>query len=604
MSPLPWRRSVRHAAQLLCFMLFVFCYWKSIVQTSNQIFESVSIKGVDDNDLGNSIVRVRSDDFAKSDVDYELTATLMLHDANRNNTLFALPIIAENDTDIEANTNTNGDISNKKKNGTDTDPKSRDFRFYILPPPDITRLQRLINQTESDLLAIASEYYRNALAEESAEMWLHRGFERLSARIIDNPKDADAYIVVGYCHLYSNVFPHENLGRPHNRQLRDRYRKKNNRNKGTGNETKVKSSFFSSLSWVDKVPKLYRHIVIDPSKPHLILAPTWNSEVGRRIGLHSIVSALQLQDVPDSNLWSVGFERNPNWQPVSLVSCILPIPYVVRMTRHVEMIEEMKESIHNSHEPDKIRTNRSLPPREDQYRSLVVEKSTNTTRLENSIFFVGDPRPHAKEWAGCSRSNLIDALRKQRTDDGVVANMDIRLVHKTNRVNHTTYRERMRTNEYCLVLCGDTPSSRTLTSAVVEGCIPVRVGSRLRGLCDPPCHEGFGWNVTGSDNPHLPFEDRIPWHIFPEINEAALLDINGGVSDGRGVKNLSSLVLQSMFKSYGTLEKKRMHALLNEVRPGFIYGYGDPVLSQDFGDATLYIWESFVAALRKKQANE
>lgn len=39
---------------------------------------------------------------------------------------------------------------------------------------------------------------------------------------------------------------------------------------------------------------------------------------------------------------------------------------------------------------------------------------------------------------------------------------------------------------------------------------------------------------------------------------------------------------------------------MDRVRSGFIYGYGDPVRSQDFGDATLYVWDSFVAALQKK----
>jgi hypothetical protein len=165
----------------------------------------------------------------------------------------------------------------------------------------------------------------------------------------------------------------------------------------------------------------------------------------------------------------------------------------------------------------------------------------------------------------------------------------------------------MRTAEYCLVLCGDTPTSRTLTAAFVEGCIPVRVGSRLRGLCDPPCHEGFGWSVTGPDNPHLPFGNEIPWDVFPEIDEAALLgNVSGG--DGSDVgkrirKNnkSSTSVLQSMFQSYDTLEKKRLYGIVDRVRPGFIYGYGDPVRSQDFGDATSYIWDSFVAALPKKR---
>ena len=145
----------------------------------------------------------------------------------------------------------------------------------------------------------------------------------------------------------------------------------------------------------------------------------------------------------------------------------------------------------------------------------------------------------------------------------------------------------MRSSEYCLVLCGDTPSSRTLTAAIVEGCIPVRVGSRLRGLCDLPCHPGFGWKVTGI--PHLPYKERIDWNQFPEIDEADVL------TKAVGAKKTS---LQSMFQ-HETLRTKELNAVIDKVRSGFVYGYGDPVLSEHFGDAASYVWESFVAELQK-----
>ena len=43
---------------------------------------------------------------------------------------------------------------------------------------------------------------------------------------------------------------------------------------------------------------------------------------------------------------------------------------------------------------------------------------------------------------------------------------------------------------------------------------------------------------------------------------------------------------------------------MDQVRSGFIYGYGDPVVSEDFGDAALYVWESFVAALQNEKKEE
>lgn len=597
----------------ICFFVFFCHYWKYIVLTSNKIFESSSsIRGVDgDSDWGHDgNVGVRANAFAKHDTANagSLAAKPIFHNKNnRNNntSTISLPGATTNATDINtADTNTNGDTSNENTNVTKTDPvANNNLRFYILPSPDITTtLKRVhINRTASDLLAMASDYYRTALDEESAEMWLHRGFERLPARITKNPKDADVYIVVAYCHLFNGLLPQrEDSRRQHQhqrRQLLTRHAGRKNK-RGTKNRTAAKSSLPSSQSWADMIPKLYRNIVIDATKPHLILTPTWNPEVSRRIGLPSLMRTLQLRGVADSNLWSVGFERNLNWQPVPFVSRILPIPYVVRMMREANTKEEI------------------LKEKSIQYSP--VENSTNTARKENSIFFVGDPRPNAEQWAGCSRSKLIKALQKQKTtnDNGVavvVANntMDnVRLAHKKNRLNQTTYQRLMRTTEYCLVLCGDTPTSRTLTAAVVEGCIPVRVGSRLRGLCDPPCHEGFGWNITGPENPHLPFEDKVPWDLFPEIDEMALL-LNGSGGDVNGVgkgmmrKNNkpSTLVLQSMFQSYDTLEKKRLYAIMDRVRSGFIYGYGDPVLSQDFGDATSYVWDSFVAALQKKVKN-
>jgi hypothetical protein len=146
-------------------------------------------------------------------------------------------------------------------------------------------------------------------------------------------------------------------------------------------------------------------------------------------------------------------------------------------------------------------------------------------------FYVGDQRHHAKEWSGCDRSmvaplalesnmhaRLIDTRQKQ---DAESSNYSTNGLKKTQGL----YNQKMASSEYCLILCGGSPTSRSLSSAMVHGCIPLRVGSRLRGLCEPPCHKGWGWTVSGSESPHLPFVERIDWTLFPEMNEAIFQQI-------------------------------------------------------------------------------
>ena len=70
----------------------------------------------------------------------------------------------------------------------------------------------------------------------------------------------------------------------------------------------------------------------------------------------------------------------------------------------------------------------------------------------------------------------------------------------------------MRVADFCLVMCGDTPTSRRIFDAIVADCIPL-IGTRLWGRCEEPCHEGWGWFVSGKE--HLPFRDTyvaVPRH--------------------------------------------------------------------------------------------
>ncbi|KAL3922589.1 MAG: hypothetical protein SGARI_006416 [Bacillariaceae sp.] len=100
---------------------------------------------------------------------------------------------------------------------------------------------------------------------------------------------------------------------------------------------------------------------------------------------------------------------------------------------------------------------------------------------------------------------------------------------------------------------------------MIFGCIPIRVGSRLRGICEEPCHKGFGWEVTGVRYPHLPYADKIDWDEFPEIDEAELL--NSTKRD----------VLARLFAKYSKEDKDKFRSTMDTVRRGWIYGWGDPV---------------------------
>eukprot|EP00934_Nitzschia_sp_Nitz4_P008443 Nitzschia sp. Nitz4//scaffold51_size120721//58751//59971//NITZ4_003729-RA/size120721-processed-gene-0.125-mRNA-1//1//CDS//3329553868//8433//frame0 len=386
----------------------------------------------------------------------------------------------------------------------------RTLKFHIVAPPAFTT-DLLLNDSES-----ASQYYQSHLNEESAEVWLHRGFLQMTTEEghTNDPKQADVILIAGYFHLNAAL------------------QKKNDRKAGR-----------KAIVDLSVLLQTYKDAILTKTgptqlrKPHVLLIPTWNPSVSKSIGVFHLAKMLREQGRMPA-LWSVGFERNQMWQGVPPTQ-IIPIPYVVR-------------------------------PEGGSLETLSLHR--NLTRMENFVFFAGDPRKNAKAWAGCHRDRLILPLEN-------ATNMDVRLVDKNNRLEQSQYNLRMQTSEYCLILCGDTPSSRSLTSAMVSGCIPIRVGSRLRGLCEPPCHPGFGWKPTGPENPHLPFSHAIAWDTLPEVDEQRFLE------EGRGV-------LQELFTKIDAQKKLALQQTMQRVQSGWIYGWGDPVNSTQLGNATRFIWDS------------
>ncbi|CAB9506493.1 expressed unknown protein [Seminavis robusta] len=415
-----------------------------------------------------------------------------------------------------------------------------DTRFYLIPTPEVT--DWLLGNFSDE----GYHFYDRALNEDQAELWLYRSLQLHPSRTTD-PERADVFVICGLLHW--------NYHRNNNRSIK-RHPQRNTR-------ADLTQGSFDAKAFADAVVQR----VTDRTKPHLVAIPTTNPGTSRYIGLKAIVKALIKGGV--TNLWSLGFERNKFWQGLP-PDRIIPIPYVVQFppsarNTSVEMtttrIESDPAHVHN-------------------------------TRIPEFVFYAGDRRAHAIEWSGCDRSMVVPLATE--------ANMDVRLIDsgkqkksKSSSTNNTTssarlsqeeYNYRMASSEFCLILCGDSPTSRSLTSAMVHGCIPLVVGSRLRGLCEPPCRKGWGWTISGSNNPHLPFAESLNWTMFPEVNEALF-------------QQSPAKILQEEISQTSVEHRDHMRAMMNHHRSAFIYGRGNPINSTSFGQAVPHIWKSFLEAL-------
>lgn len=365
-------------------------------------------------------------------------------------------------------------------------------KFYLLPLPEVTSFLTG-NFTER-----ASQYYKQALNEEQAEIWLHRRLMKHPDRTED-PEEADIVIVCAYLHL--NMYL---LGIKEEKQIIP----------------------MDVIDWGN----LLRDRII-PGKLHTIAIPTWNPTVSAQIGIKEMSRILDAFPVPTMAL---GFERNDKWSRVP-PDRIVPIPYVASPS----------------------------VAREELLANF------DTERLTNFVFYAGDHRKHADAWAGCNRSQLVHKLDGEE-------NMDVKLRAKGQRISQSEYNTRMLTSDFCLILCGDTPTSRSLASAVLHGCVPLIIGSRLRGLCEPPCHLGWGWTVAGKS--HIPFTNLVEWD-FPELDEAKF-----------GEDPMTELT-----KAFGNETRKNtVRNRMKEWHLAWVYGWGDPLTSNDFGMAVDYAWKSLV----------
>ena len=98
-----------------------------------------------------------------------------------------------------------------------------------------------------------------------------------------------------------------------------------------------------------------------------------------------------------------------------------------------------------------------------------------------------------------TRSNLLNAYRS-------ISDADVEIVDKdrgTNLIPHAEYVKKLQRSRFCLVVRGDTSSSRRLFEAIVAGCLPVILSEGLE----------------------LPFERRVDYAsfaYFPSEMEAVM----------------------------------------------------------------------------------
>lgn len=280
-----------------------------------------------------------------------------------------------------------------------------------------------------------------------------------------------------------------------------------------------------------------------PDKPHVLAVPTWNAQVSLKIGIQVLTKTLRSENV---NAYSFGFERNTFWQRLD-PSRIIVVPYVVKPTLSPAQLKESRR-----------------------------RKSSG----DKSVFYYGQARNKAVDWAGCNRTALVQKLIDHSSDQFNVQLASDKQKDGSARISQSEYNQRVLQSDYCLILCGDTPSSRSLSSAMILNCIPLFVGSRLRGLCEPPCHSGWGWTLTNSS--HLPFGHHIDWNVFPEVSERDMME--------DPVRALSSAIEDT--------DRESVAAVLHRDTLAWVYGWGSPVNSSAFGQAVDYAWDSVQQTVR------
>ena len=203
-----------------------------------------------------------------------------------------------------------------------------------------------------------------------------------------------------------------------------------------------------------------------------------------------------------------------------------------------------------------------------------------------SIYYVASLRHLSDGLAGCNRAKLRDLES--------YPNAYIRVAKRSyHLVPQDEYASGVQNGPFCPLTCGDTPTSRRTFDAFAAGCVPIIVGRRLFGLCEPPCRNKGWFTVVGPSFPHLPFSGLwMNWSVFPMIEEKELYD----QKSSQGVRDLFR---GSVIGFGGEDSALRARAYMYTQLRSMIYGWGDYRTSTAFGDASRRMMEAALLRLRR-----
>jgi hypothetical protein len=373
----------------------------------------------------------------------------------------------------------------------------------------------------------------SSLSNPAASQYMNA--ESSMDRVYTQGKSNTSRIVLICAYLHFNQYLYTKKHRAGKKQ----YRK---RTIDSGNDQSRPLSNEEVVNLLEQRINAYHNTNDDIKSTIFVLAvPTWNPKRGNDIGLLHIQQMFQNMTATTNSAtiisptnrilyMSLGYERNIYWQKVPSPFDVIPIPYVVtnalptKITTPISMQQQQQQ---HHHQPSATIESNFVPPK---YHSLPERPMT--------IFYVGDTRPNAVKWSGCNRTalllpiieyynknsfaaststsnnksnhndvrvyvRLIDSFRRQRRNNNNNTN--------NSRLSTVEYNDMMAHSKYCLILCGDTPTSRSFSSAIVHGCIPLFIGKeRWYGYCGSrtnnknrspsTCHAGWGWNVLHDQN--------------------------------------------------------------------------------------------------------
>ena len=305
-----------------------------------------------------------------------------------------------------------------------------DYKFYVYAGSAFDAMT-------SDLLKglkgeVADVYH---LAEDSVELWTHRSLLAHPRRTRD-PAEADLFFVPAYLTLSTT------------RAFKASHRARLGAMLGELTD----GAYFRR----------------NAGRDHVFGYSSTNPGVARGLGFGDVAAAM-------NQSFFGTFEMNPAW-----VGAKHPTPREVAMNRRDLVLNRMIPM------PYVVDADELAGPPE--------HRKADIHHHEISVFFAANGRPSATKWSGCDRSKALGLkglpkasihVRAPRQGPGGPGRAR-RLQHV---VEESKFAHAMRVSDFCLVMCGDTPTSRRIFDSIVADCVPLVVGTRLFGHCDPPCHK-------------------------------------------------------------------------------------------------------------------